>query len=85
MADTAYLEAVKKKIRSLQEQADDAESNMLRLQEELASERAARQSVSLPAISFKRISRPNVGRFRITSRQRAWKLRLNNVVSVSRR
>ncbi len=35
-AGTAYLDAVKKKIRSLQ-----------RLQEELESERAARQSVSV--------------------------------------
>ncbi len=45
-AGTAYLDAVKKKIRSLQEQADNAES-IQRLQEELESERAARQSVSL--------------------------------------
>lgn len=46
-AGTAYLDAVKKKIRSLQEQADNAESRIQRLQEELESERAARQSVSL--------------------------------------
>ncbi len=45
-AGTAYLDAVKKKIRSLQEQADNAESRIQRLQEELESERAARQSVS---------------------------------------
>lgn len=46
-AGTAYLDAVKTKIRSLQEQADNAESRIQRLQEELESERAARQSVSL--------------------------------------
>lgn len=48
MAGTAYVDAVKKKIRSLQEQAEDAESRVLRLKEQLESERAARRSVSSP-------------------------------------
>lgn len=47
MAGASYLEAVKKKIKSLQELTDDAESRSARLQEELAAERAAREAVNL--------------------------------------
>lgn len=41
------LEAVKRKIKSLQEQADGAEEKAERLQRELGLERKARESVSL--------------------------------------
>lgn len=46
MAGVASLEAVKRKIKSLQEQADGAEDLAAKLQKELCLEREARESVS---------------------------------------
>lgn len=47
MAGVASLEAVKRKIKSLQGQADSAEERAERLQKELGLERKARESVSM--------------------------------------
>lgn len=47
MAGAASLEAVKRKIRILQEQADGAEERSERLQKELVAGRKARDKVSL--------------------------------------
>lgn len=46
MAGGSSLEAVKKKIKSLQEQADVAEERAALLQRELNVERTAREAVS---------------------------------------
>lgn len=46
MAGASSLEAVKKKIKSLQEQADAAEDRAASLQRELNQERSAREAVS---------------------------------------
>lgn len=46
MAGGSSLEAVKKKIKSLQEQADVAEDRASLLQRELNVERSAREAVS---------------------------------------
>lgn len=45
MAGVPHLEAVKKKIKSLQELSDEAQNKSTRLQAELETERAARASV----------------------------------------
>lgn len=47
MAGVASLEAVKRKIRSLQEQADGAEESAQRLQTELLAQKKAREKVSM--------------------------------------
>lgn len=47
MAGGSSLEAVKKKIKSLQEQADAAEDRASSLQRELNKERRAKETVSL--------------------------------------
>lgn len=47
MAGAASLEAVKRKIRILQEQADGAEERSERLQKELIAGRKARDQVSI--------------------------------------
>ena len=47
MAGAASLEAVKRKIKSLQDQADGAEETAERLQQQLLSERKAREQVSM--------------------------------------
>lgn len=46
MAGGSSLEAVKKKIKSLQEQADAAEDRASLLQRELNQERSAKEAVS---------------------------------------
>lgn len=46
MAGATSLEAVKRKIKYLQEQADDAEERSERLQKELLEEKKAREQVS---------------------------------------
>lgn len=46
MAGLTSLEAVKRKIKALQEQADGAEDSAERRQKELGLERDARESVS---------------------------------------
>lgn len=46
MAGGSSLEAVKKKIKSLQDQADAAEDRAALLQRELNQERSAREGVS---------------------------------------
>lgn len=46
MAGGSSLEAVKKKIKSLQEQADAAEERAAQLQRDLNQERSAREAVS---------------------------------------
>lgn len=48
MAVMSSLEAVRRKIRSLQEQADAAEERAGRLQREVDQERALREEVGLP-------------------------------------
>lgn len=48
MAAMSSLEAVRRKIRSLQEQADTAEERAGRLQREVDQERALREEVGLP-------------------------------------
>lgn len=47
MAGATSLEAVKRKIKFLQEQADGAEERAERLQKELLAERKAREQVSM--------------------------------------
>ena len=47
MAGLTSLEAVKRKIKSLQQQADGAEEKAERLQKELGLERKSRETVSL--------------------------------------
>lgn len=47
MAGATSLEAVKRKIKFLQEQADVAEEKSERLQKELLAEKAAREQVSI--------------------------------------
>lgn len=47
MAGATSLEAVKRKIKSLQDQADGAEERAERLQKELLAERKAREQVSM--------------------------------------
>lgn len=47
MAGATSLEAVKRKIKFLQEQADGAEEKAERLQKELLAERKAREQVSM--------------------------------------
>lgn len=47
MAGTTSLEAVKRKIKFLQEQADGAEERSERLQKELLAEKTAREQVSI--------------------------------------
>lgn len=47
MAGATSLEAVKRKIKSLQDQADGAEETAERLQKELLAERKAREQVSM--------------------------------------
>ena len=47
MAGVSSLEAVKRKIKSLQGQADSAEERAERLQRELGLERKTRESVSI--------------------------------------
>lgn len=47
MAGASSLEAVKRKIKSLQEQADGAEDRAERLQKELLDQRKAREEVSM--------------------------------------
>ena len=47
MAGATSLDAVKRKIKSLQEQADDAEEKAERLQKELLQERKSRDQVSM--------------------------------------
>lgn len=47
MAGGTSLEAVKRKIKFLQEQADGAEERVERLQKELLAERKAREQVSM--------------------------------------
>ena len=47
MAGATSLEAVKRKIKFLQEQADDAEEKAERLQKELLAQRKAREQVSI--------------------------------------
>lgn len=47
MAGATSLEAVKRKIKFLQEQADGAEDRAERLQKELLAERKAREQVSM--------------------------------------
>lgn len=47
MAGATSLEAVKRKIRFLQEQADGAEERAERLQKELLAERKTREQVSM--------------------------------------
>lgn len=47
MAGLTSLEAVKRKIKSLQDQADGAEEKAERLQKDLGLERKARETVSL--------------------------------------
>lgn len=49
MAAMSSLEAVRRKIRSLQEQADAAEERAGRLQREVDQERALREEVGPPA------------------------------------
>lgn len=46
MAGVTSLDAVKRKIKSLQEQADGAEERAERLQKELLAQRKAREQVS---------------------------------------
>lgn len=46
MAGATSLDAVKRRIKSLQEQADAAEDRAERLQKELLAERKAREQVS---------------------------------------
>lgn len=55
MAGGSSLEAVKKKIKSLQDQADVAEDRAASLQRDLNQERSARESVSRSWL-FKAIS-----------------------------
>lgn len=47
MAGATSVEAVKRKIKFLQEQADGAEEKAERLQKELLAERKAREQVSM--------------------------------------
>lgn len=47
MAGAASLEAVKRKIKSLQDQADGAEDRAERLQKELLEQRKTREHVSM--------------------------------------
>lgn len=47
MAGVTSLDAVKRKIKSLQEQADGAEDRAERLQKELLAHRKAREQVSM--------------------------------------
>lgn len=47
MAGATSLEAVKRKIKFLQEQADGAEERAERLQKELLAERKSREQVSM--------------------------------------
>lgn len=47
MAGLTSLEAVKRKIKLLQEQADSAEEKVEKLQRDLATERKAREAVSV--------------------------------------
>lgn len=47
MAGATSLEAVKRKIKSLQDQADGAEERAERLQKELLAERKTREQVSM--------------------------------------
>lgn len=47
MAGATSLEAVKRKIKSLQDQADGAEERAERLQKQLLEERKAREQVSM--------------------------------------
>lgn len=47
MAGVTSLDAVKRKIKSLQDQADSAEDRAERLQSELLAQRKAREQVSM--------------------------------------
>lgn len=47
MAGVTSLDAVKRKIKSLQDQADCAEERAERIQKELAAERKTREQVSM--------------------------------------
>lgn len=73
MAAVSSLEAVKKKIKSLQEQADVAEDRAASLQRELNKETRAREAVSCLQL-FKAISPQTVDGISRKSGQTTWLL-----------
>lgn len=62
MAGSSSLEAVRRKIRSLQEQADAAEERAGSLQRELDQERKLRETVRDPPITPRPLAAPGAPR-----------------------
>lgn len=60
MAGLTSLEAVKRKIKSLQDQADGAEERAERLQKDLGLERKARETVSLTWFIWYKVASPTL-------------------------